>query len=133
MPDVFLFTFCDIELKSFNFLYLHIAESFLCESEKLRLPSTEHYEIHRKQLKMAKRNLRNILLISYRRKNFSRRLQILKLAKHARFLQDLAQIRTTEVDRARGNWQRCAMNAAFTGLRKRDGEAAVQNAENAKQ
>lgn len=65
---------------------------------------------------------------------FVRRLQILKLAKHARFLQDLAQIRTTEVDRARGNWQRCAMNAAFTGLRKRGDEAAVRNAvENAKQ
>ncbi|XP_011052575.1 PREDICTED: uncharacterized protein LOC105144986 [Acromyrmex echinatior] len=57
-----------------------------------------------------------------------------KLAKHTRFLQDLTQIRTTEVDRARGNWQRRAMNAAFTGLRKRGGEAAVRNAaENAKQ
>jgi len=66
----------------------------------------------------VERNLRNTLLISYRRHNFRRRLQILKLAKHARFLRDLAQIRT-EVDRARGNWQRCAMNAAFTGLRKR--------------
>lgn len=33
-------------------------------------------------------------------------------------MRDFAQIRTAEVDRVRGNWQRRALNAAFTGLRK---------------
>lgn len=80
--------------------------------------SAKYIHIYETQLQTRRRNLRNTLFISHCYNCFCRCLRILRLAKHARFLEDFAQIRTAEVDRARGNWQRRALNAAFTGLRK---------------